>query len=299
MKELRGICCALCSPFSEDGEHIDEPALLAHIDSMLEAGMHGILICGGTGEFAMLRPDERRRLVEVAARHIDGNAFFMVHTSTTSTAEGIELARHAAGTGADAILVLPPYFEGPDADGVYDHYERIAAAVTIPVVAYNIPVHTGFDITPEFFARLMQIDNLQHIKDSTADLIRIQELLSIGAKVFNGGDPIAFHALVAGCVGCVWGGPNAMPHEAVALYELVKSGRLAEASDLWKRLFPVNRFFWRHVYNAAVKAATNLSGRPVGPCRRPVRPLSESQLAELRRAMAALNGRSAATSTAA
>ena len=282
MKELKGICCALCTPFSEDGERIDEAALRNHIDSMLEAGIHIILVCGGTGEFAYLRPEERRRIAEIAGKHINGRALFMVQTSAIGTADAIEYAKHAEGAGADALLILPPYFEGPDADGVYDHYESIAKAVKVPLMPYNIPVHSGFDITPGFFKRLMQIDTIRHIKDSTADITRIQHLLAIGAKVFNGGDPNAFFALVAGCPGCVWGAPNAMPREAVRLYDLVSANEIVEARDLWRRMFPANLFFWNNVYNAAVKAATNLSGRRVGPCRRPVRPLTPAQMAELK-----------------
>ena len=285
MKELKGVCCALCTPFTEDGESVDETALRAHIDSMLEAGVHIILVCGGTGEFAYLRPEERRRIAEIASRHVDGRAALLVQTSTINTVDGIEYAKHAEGVGADGLLMLPPYFEGPDESGVLAHYEKIAAAVGIPIMPYNIPVHSGFDITPAIFQRLMQIDNIRYIKDSTGDLIRIQELLAIGAKVFNGADPITFFSLLAGCPGCVWGAVNAMPREAVDLYDLVIAGKLVEARDLWRRMYPTNHFFWTHIYNAAVKAATNLSGREVGPCRQPVQPLTASQMAELKAAM--------------
>jgi 4-hydroxy-tetrahydrodipicolinate synthase len=156
-------------------------------------------------------------------------------------------------------------------------------------MAYNIPVHSGIDITPAFFRKLTEIDNIEYIKDSTGDLIRTQELLSMNAKVFNGGDPIAFYALMAGCPGCVWGGPNAMPEEAVALYEHIVSGRFAEARELWGKMLPANLFFWNHVYNAAVKAATNLSGRKVGPCRKPVQPLTDTELKELKEALKPLD----------
>ncbi len=285
MKELKGICTALCTPFTDDGENVDESALKNHIDSMLEAGMHIILVCGGTGEFASLRPEERKRIAEVASKHIDGRAGFMVQTSAINTADAVEYARHAEGVGADCLLILPPYFEGPDMEGVYYHYEKIAEAINIPIMVYNIPVHSGIDITPDFMKRLMQIDNVQYIKDSTGDLIRIQELIAAGANVFNGGDPIAFFSLVAGCPGCVWGGPNAMPQEAVDLFNFVSEGKLVEAADLWKRMVPANIFFWTHVYNAAVKAATNLSGRKVGNCRKPVQPLTDSEMAALKEAL--------------
>jgi len=285
MKELKGICAALCTPFTEDGEKVDETALKNHIDSMLEAGIHIILVCGGTGEFAYLRPAERKRIAEIASKHIDGRAGFMVQTSAINTADAIDFAKHAEGVGADCLLILPPYFEGPDNEGVYYHYEKISEAIKIPIMVYNIPEHSGIDVTPNFFKRLMEIDNIQYIKDSTGDIIRIQELLTTGGKVFNGGDPIAFFSLLAGCPGCVWGAPNAMPKESVDLYNLVTSGKLGEARDLWGRMFPANHFFWTHVYNASVKAATNLSGRRVGPCRKPVQPLTDSEMSELREAL--------------
>ena len=288
MKELKGMCAALCTPFSEDGEQVDETALRNHIDSMLEAGVHSILVNGGTGEFAYLTREERRRLAELASEHIDGRADYVVMASAVSTTEAIEYSKHAEGVGADCLLILPPYFEGPDLEGVYYHYARISGAVDLPIMVYNIPVHTGIDITPSFYQRLMEIDNVDYIKDSMADILRIQELLAVGAKVFNGGDPIAFFSLVAGCPGCVWGAVNAMPVEAVNLYNLVSSGSIGEARDLWEKMFPTNRFFWRHVYNASVKAATNLSGRPVGPCRKSVQPLTDVEMADLKQAMAPL-----------
>src|SRR4030042_5693067 len=121
-KKLGGICVALCTPFTEDGEKLDETGLKKHIDSMLEAKVHIILVCGGTGEFAYLRPEERKRIAEVASKHINGRAAFMVQTSTVNTSDGVEYAKHAEGVGADGILILPPYFEGPNQDGVYYHF---------------------------------------------------------------------------------------------------------------------------------------------------------------------------------
>lgn len=288
MKELKGMCVALCTPFTEDGEKVDETALKNHIDSMIEAGVHIILVCGGTGEFAYLRPEERRRIAEIASKHIDGRAGFMVQTSAVNTADAIEFSRHAEGVGADCLLILPPYFEGPNYDGIYYHYEKIAEAINIPIMVYNIPQSSNIDLTPGFMKRLMEIDNIQYIKDSMEDLTRIQELLMVcgdRVKVFNGGDPIAYYSLIAGCPGCVWGATNAMPKESVKLYDLVQAGKLSEAGDLWKRMFPANLFFVTHVYNAAVKAATNLSGRKVGPCRKPLMPLTDSEMSDLKDAL--------------
>ena len=289
MTKLSGVCVPICTPFDASGEALDEGALRSHIDSMIEAGTHIILVCGGTGEFAYLRSDEKRRIAEIAGKHIDGRARFMVQTSAINTADAIENTKHAEGLGADAAMVLPPYFEGPDRAGVHSHFERIARATQTPIMVYNIPQATNIDITPDFFAELLEIDGIEYIKDSTADLVRIQQLLATGGTVFNGADPIAFAALVAGCPGCVWGAGNAMPAETVALYDLVTSGKLAEAHALWQRMLPFQLFLWEHIYNAAAKAATNLSGRPVGPCRLPVQPLDDAAMVALEAALAALN----------
>lgn len=289
--KIKGICVALCTPFTDDGESLDETALMHHLDYVLGAGIENILVCGGTGEFAYLRPSEKNRIVDIAARHIAGRANLLVQTSTINTKDGVESAKRAEDSGADCLMVLPPYFEGPNGDGVYYHYETISRAVSIPIMVYNIPAHSGFDISPGFFTRLLEIDNIQYIKDSTGDIVRIEGLLAVAgsrAGVFNGGDPIAFYGLVAGCSGCVWGAANVMPRECVALYSLVKEGRLTEAADLWKRMLPANMFFWKSVYNVAVKTAVNLSGRMIGPCRKPQMPLREEELQGLKQALAPL-----------
>jgi len=288
MKGLKGICAASCTPLKELSEEVDEDALKAHLDYLIEAGVHIILVCGGTGEFAYLRPEEKKRIAEVSAKHINGRTGFMVQTSAINTTDAVEYAKHAEDVGADGLLVLPPYFEGPDAEGVYYHYEKIADAVNIPIVAYNIPVHSGFDITPQFFKRLIEINNIKYIKDSTGNFIRIRELIKAAgdkAKVFNGADPIAFESLLAGSIGCIWGAANAMPKECVQLYDLIMANNLVKAKELWERMLPANLFFWNHVYNSSVKAATNLSGRRVGECRKPVQPLKDSELEELKEAL--------------
>lgn len=288
MKELKGICAASCTPFKEGGEQLNEVKLKEHIDYLIDAAVHIILVCGGTGEFAYLRPEEKEKIVDISAKHINGRAAFMVQSSAINTVDAINNAKYAEDAGADGLLILPPYFEGPDAEGVFYHYQKISDAINIPIVAYNIPIHSGFDITPQFFKRLLEIDNVKFIKDSTGDLIRIRELIATlgdGSKIFNGSDPIAFESLVAGTVGCIWGAVNAMPKECVQLYNLVTAGDLVSARELWSKMLPANLFFWSHVYNSSVKTATNLSGRNIGECRKPVQPLNDSELAELKIAL--------------
>ena len=295
MADLKGICVPVCTPFDKSGDRIDEGALRAHVDSMIDSGVHIILSAGGTGEFAYMTEEERRRVHKILGKQIAGRTRFIVHASAISTRDAIDNSKFAEDQGADAIMLLPPYFEGPTLDGVLYHYERIAKSVTTPIVVYNIPQNTHRDITPDVLARLLAFDNIRYIKDSTGDLIRIQQLVAMGAKVFNGGDPLAFQALVAGCVGCIWGGVNAMPREAVRLYELVSAGKLVDAAALWQRLLPAQIFFWTHDYNPSVKLATNLMGRKVGVCRMPLQPLGKEDQRELKRALAALGTKKVAS----
>lgn len=286
--ELKGICAAACTPMSDDGSKVDYDRLRTHLDTLIDAGVHIIAVCGGTGEFPFLSTEEKRKVAETAAGHINGRTKLIVQTSAIRTEDAIEASRHAEGLGADALLILPPYFEGPTPDGVYSHYERIAQQIKTPIMAYNIPVHSGFDITPAFFKRLMQIDNVKYLKDTSGDFVRLQELLTAGLPVFNGADPFAFHALVAGAQGCFWGAVNAMPRQAVELYDLVQAGQASKAAELWKRMLPANLFFWTHPYNPSVKAATNKLVNTVGGCRLPVQPLSDADLRELDTVLEAL-----------
>jgi 4-hydroxy-tetrahydrodipicolinate synthase len=289
MKDFKGMCVPIVTPFAKDGNSLDEGALKSHIDWMIESGVHIILACGGTGEFAYLREAERRRVSEITCKHVAGRAHVFLQTSAINTADTIDNSKAAADMGADAIMVLPPYFEGPTMDGVMWHYEKVAKAVKLPIVVYNIPQNTNIDITPEIFTQLMKIENIQYIKDSTANLVRIQQLVATGGKIFNGGDPIAFQGLLAGCTGCIWGAVNAMPKEAVELYRLVAGGKLVEAAALWQKMLPAQLFFWTHDYNPSIKAATNIAGRRVGECRKPLQPLGEADMAALRKAMKPLS----------
>jgi 4-hydroxy-tetrahydrodipicolinate synthase len=286
MKTFKGMCVPICTPFAADGESVDEGALKAHIDWLIESGVHIILACGGTGEFAYLRDSERRRISEITTKHTAGRADVFIQTSAINTADVVAYSKAALDIGADAIMVLPPYFEGPSMDGVRWHYETIAKAVDLPIVVYNIPQHSNIDITPEIFAELMKLHgNIRYIKDSTASLIRIQQLVATGGGVFNGGDPIAFQGMLAGSVGAIWGAGNVMPKEAVALYNLVAERKLVEAAALWERMLPSQLFYWTHDYNPSIKAAANLAGRKLGECRKPQLPLGKAAMAELSKAL--------------
>ncbi|MBM3648351.1 MAG: dihydrodipicolinate synthase family protein [Alphaproteobacteria bacterium] len=289
MSELKGIFVPTCTPFDKVTEAVNEKALSAHLDRLLGAGVHGIVSCGGTGEFAYLSEAERRQVHQSIAARVRGKAKFIAQSSAVRTTDAIENAKFAEGLGADAIMMLPPYFEGPTMDGVMWHFEQVARAVKTPIIVYNIPQNTNRDITPNLFKELLELDNIDYIKDSTGDFTRIQQLIATGGKVLNGGDALAYQALVAGCPGLIWGGANVVAREAVRMYDLVTKGDLSAAAAVWKTILAPQLFFWTHDYNSSVKAAVNLLGGDVGICRKPALPLDDADLAELKSTLAPLN----------
>ena len=269
-------------PMTDGGEQIDEPALLDHLDWLLDAGVHGLLVLSGTGEYAYLRPEEKRRVVELALPHIDGRVPVMVQTSEMSVSDTLESSKHAVDHGADAVMVLPPWLESPSERGVMYHYERVAQGVSADIVLYNTPAASGVEIPPSMYRQLLAIDNVRYMKDSQGDLSRIQKLVAISegtdAEVLCGVDPLAPYALMAGAAGMIWGCANIMPHECVRLVELIDAGKYAEALELWQMMWPINAFMWENEQDVGflpgVKTATEMVGQKMGPLRRPQMPVT-------------------------
>ncbi|MDX1400541.1 MAG: dihydrodipicolinate synthase family protein [Kiloniellales bacterium] len=295
MADLAGVCVPVCTVFSEDGAEVNKGAFLEQIDYLLDAGVHIIALAGGTGEFPFLSEREKRRLAELAGPHIksrrsDTGAKVIIQSSAIRTEDTIEASKHAVDCGADCLLVLPPYFEGPGEDGVLWHFEQVAKAVNCDIMAYNIPQFSGFDITPATFAKLRQLGQIAYIKDSMGDMLRLEQLVASGAKVFNGCDYLNPYAHLAGCIGFFSGSGNFMAKALVQLYGLLSSGDHQNAMELWKKLKPASRVIWEQPFNPSVKAAAVLAGRPVGHCRKPVLPLSTEEQETLRAALSPLIG---------
>ena len=275
--KLHGIFAAMCTPFDSSGEKVDEGRYTAHIDELIEAGLHGLVLCSGTGEYAYLREEEKRRLIELGARHVNGRVPTIAQTTALSTADCIRNSRMAEDAGASAVMVLPPFLEAPGERGVIYHYEAIAKSISIPVVMYNVPEQSCVDITPDLYRRLLAIENLDYIKDSSGDFTSLQKLTAVGGGVMCGIDSLAPWSLMSGCCGMIWGAANFMPHECARLYDLISAGQHSEAIDLWDTMKTISLWFGGNAfgvdYLTGVKAAARLSGRDMGPCRKPLPPV--------------------------
>lgn len=291
-----GVIVALALPMSDAGEQVDERALLDHIDWLIDAGVHGLLVLSGTGEYAYLRPEERRRIVEISLPHIDQRVPTMVQTSEMSLTQTIEATTHAQDLGADAAMVLPPWLETPNRRGILYHYERLAQAVSIDLVLYNTPAASGVELSPAMFRRLAAIDNIRYLKDSQGDLSRLQRHVAIAEQtdshVLCGVDPLAPYALMAGAAGMIWGSANIMPHECVALVDLIRAGQVSDALNLWKRMWPISALMWENELDidflAGIKTAAAMVGRTMGALRRPQVPVTGAGRLAIRAALSEL-----------
>jgi 4-hydroxy-tetrahydrodipicolinate synthase len=286
MERLHGILVAAVTPFTAD-DRVDEVATRNLIRSLMDAGVHGMIPAGSTGEFSSMTLDERKRVTDIVIETVGGKIPVLPHTGAIATREVVDLSMHAQRSGATGLMIVPPFYEPLSEDEVRAHYAAVAAAVNLPIMLYNIPSCTGFAFRPEFVLRLAdEIPSIQYVKDSSGDARALQAMLTAfgdRVQVFNGWDTLSFFGLVAGTPGCVWGAANVMPRECVALYGLTTQKRdLSGARDLWARMLPANVFFEREGYVGAVKAGAALAGRPVGNPRQPIKALSAAKVQELR-----------------
>ena len=288
MSDLKGINLAMQTPFHNDGS-IDYSRWQALIDIYIDAGVHGLVLGAGTGQHPYLTQTECKKLYELGSARVDGRCNLIMQTSALNVNEVIERSKHAQGLGADALMILPPYLEGPeDDDGLFEFYRTIDDVIdssnVADIIGYNIPQTTGIGISVDLLKRLNQLPHFNYIKDSAGDLATHQAYLQTGCKVLNGADPTTVFALIAGATGTIWGGANYMPKECVALYELVSTGDIAGAMSLWSKMIPSLLYIWEGNYIPKVKVACRLRGFDGGSVRAPLQPIGireETELAEL------------------
>ena len=290
MADLSGINLAMQTPFAEDGK-IDFSVVEDLIDRYIDAGVHGLVLGSGTGQHPYLTEAECNRLYEVGAKRINGRCNIICQTSALNMDEVIRRSRHAESIGADAVMILPPYLEGPaDDDGLFAFYEELDSNLGIDIVGYNIPQATGISVSPRLFERLSSLKNFNYIKDSGGDITVHQEYLQTKGGVLNGADTMTIYALMAGTRGVIWGAANYMPREAVQLYRMVADRRHEEAQALWQRMLPSLLFIWRTHYSQSVIRAAQLRGFGTGNVRKPLMRLTPEQDRALQQALKPLFG---------
>lgn len=279
--QLRGILAAVTTPFTADGEAVDEQNLRAQVERLIAAGIHGLVPTGTTGEFMTLTPQEYRRVIELYVEAVDGRVPVVAGVGALSTKGAIELARHAEKVGVDAIMVVPPFYDPLDFATLKAFLTAVAESITLPIVYYNVPGATGIHLTADQIAELGDIDRVDYLKDTSGDAVALADLLASRGdriKAFNGWDTLTFFGIASGAEASVWGAAGIVPDLAVELWEaLAEKGDLTRGRELWRHLWAISDFLESVNYVAGVKAGLDLIGHSAGPARLPIQPLSAEQ----------------------
>ena len=290
-----GVNLAITTPFDAQGK-IDYARFEELLERYIAAGVHGFVLSSGTGMHVYLSKDESKQLVAFGSKVINGRARIIAQTSALLADEVVERTRHAKDCGADGVMVLPPFFEGPtDDQGIIDFYSTVSTA-GLPIIGYNVPQAVGVEVTPSLFKQLSEIPNFVSVKDSSGDLAAQASLVRTGLPTMNGADPLVPYALFAGAAGLIWGGANMAPKTCVALVNAAAERKWDDVQEIWKSLAPVMSLIWQGDYVQSVYAGAEIMGYGAGNPRRPLARLAEDKLGALREALAPLIEREASAS---
>jgi 4-hydroxy-tetrahydrodipicolinate synthase len=270
--KLEGVFPALVTPFKKD-ESIDEEAFRTLIQHVMP-DVNGVVPCGTTGEFVYLDFDEMKKLYDIAIDEAKGSKFVIAGTGACATKHAIELVNYAKDAGADAALVVSPYFLNPSDKGEYEHYYQIATRTDFPIIMYNIPQCTGAYLPRRVIEDLANIDNIIGLKDSSGDMpyhMEVLEKVKGKINIVIGYDEIVLNSLAAGSNGMILASAQVFPEIWQEVYKSVRAGDLEKAREHQLKVQKLARIFCRFGGAVPVKAALRMMGLKMGSARRPIR----------------------------
>ncbi len=286
---IQGIIPPVATPM-KDNEDLDLPRLRWFLDRLIAGGVHGIFVLGTNSEFYALDEREKQEVVATTVAHVNKRVPVYAGTGAETTREVVRLTQMAEREGVDGVSIITPYFISPTQQEIYDHYRRIAEHTRLPVILYNNPSTCGgVKIEVDTTARLAEIANILAIKDSSGDLQNTNELIRVVPPRFSvlmGRDTLIFPALMFGARGAVPATGNIAPSLLVEIYNAFQRGDLEASKAAQLRLNPLRMALSLCTPPGAVKAALQVMGLSIGPCRSPVAGLSPDKLPKMRAALA-------------
>ncbi len=278
-----GACTALVTPFLDD--RVNFPMLERLLKRQMDAGINAIVICGTTGESPTLSDAEKLELFHRAKCCVGDDCLIIAGTGSNCTEHAVALSAAAERVGADALLVVSPYYNKATSEGLGIHYKSIAKAVHIPVILYNVPSRTGVDIPVTVYKELAQIHNIAGVKEASTNISKIAKIRSVcpnNFSVWSGNDDQAAAVMSLGGAGIISVLSNVLPVETQALAQAALDGDFDTASDLQIKLLPLIELLFSEVNPIPVKAAMKLIGYDCGECRLPLTPISKENLERLK-----------------
>ncbi|MBG6238933.1 4-hydroxy-tetrahydrodipicolinate synthase [Mycetocola sp. CAN_C7] len=287
--DLGGVVVATTLAFKEDasapaGLAVDYDKFAEHCNFLIENGCRGVGPNGSLGEYSSLTDEERRKVIQVAVETVGDRGLVVAGVHGVGWHQAKHWAELAAEDGADGVLLLPPTIYRANESEVLAHYSAVNE-VGLPIMMYNNPIDTKVDLTPSLIGKLAELENVVAVKEFSTDIRRVLEIQEAAdIDVIAGADDLLFESLVAGATGWFAGYPNAFPREAVEIYTLVTTGRIAEALELYRNLVAVFRWDSKTEFVQAIKLSIDIAGQSYGGVTRPPRgPLSAEHEAAVRR----------------
>ena len=280
MSQLKGVFTALITPFSDKGE-VDEEGLRANIRYQIDKGINGLVVLGTTGEAPTLSDQEKVRCVQIAKEECADRIHLMVGTGSNSTEQTIRQSRLAEELGADSCLVINPYYNRPNQEGIYHHFKSVAESIQIPLMIYHHPGRTGCRIHNDTILRLSDILNIIGIKDASGNLSDVSdwmEQVDPSFCLFSGDDTLVLPSMAIGGHGVISVASNIVPKEMINMVSAALEGDYNTARDLHYHLTPLFRTLSLDTNPITIKAIMNEIEMAAGPCRLPLTPLLESNL---------------------
>lgn len=280
---FHGACTALVTPFLNG--KVNYPMLEQLLRRQLDAGIEAVVICGTTGESPTLSDTEKLLMFRKAKEYVGEHCKIIAGTGSNSTEHAIQLSKAAEDVGADALLVVSPYYNKATSDGLIAHYSAIAGSVHIPVIAYNVPSRTGVDIPVSVYQAISLIPNMAGVKEASTDISKIAKIRAAcpDFPVWSGNDDQAVAVMALGGQGVISVLSNVAPVETQAMAKAALDGDFDTASSLQLELLPLIQLLFCEVNPIPVKAAMKLIGYDCGDCRLPLTPLSYANGEQLKK----------------
>ena len=289
---FEGTYVAMVTPFNKD-EEIDEEGFRSNINFLIDNGVTGLVGAGTTGESATLTHDEHRKVIEILVDEVDGRVETIAGAGSNSTVEALDLVKFSYDAGADASLVITPYYNKPQQHALIDHYQIISDAVDIPIIAYNVPSRTGTDIAVDTVVELAKIDNVEAIKEASGSVDKVSDIYSALSKegleddfnILSGEDSLTLPIMAVGGTGVISASANIDSKRMVLMVDSILNDDYARACELHYEMLDIIRALFIESNPVPVKTAMNLMGLPAGPFRRPLTNMKEDTLEVLKKAL--------------
>ena len=281
---FKGIIAYPITPFDEN-EKVNITLYKQLLERLIVSGSHAVAPLGSTGVMPYLNDDEKEAVTEATVKQNKGRVPILVGVSNLTTEKTIYHAKTAEKAGADAVMIIPMSYWKLSDDEIVKHYDAVAKQISIPIMAYNNPATAGIDMSPALLKRILEIPNVTMIKESTGDIQRMHYLkkeLGDTVDFYNGSNPLALSAFAAGATGWCTAAPNLIPELNIALFDAVEDNDFKKAQELFYRQIDLLRFIVEKGLPRAVKSGLQLQGIESGHLRKPLQPLTNSEIDKLK-----------------